>query len=113
MNRKELQEIKEENFNDYVYAKGGICLLFLYLNGDKHSMDAEPLLEKLNSEYEKELEVFKINGEENSMLMKGFMIRALPSLILFSNGRLMDIKTGVGTYEALLKFINRTLILPN
>lgn len=111
MNIKKLQEIKEANFNDYVYAKDGISLLFIYLEGDKYSIDAEELLEQLNREYEGDLEVFKLNGEENPMLIKGFMIRALPSLILFSNGRLMDIKTGVGTYESLLKFINRTLLL--
>lgn len=109
--KKELKEMAEEKFNEFVYGTEGIVILFLYLEGDKHSVEALPVMEKLNSIYEEELEVFKVNGEKNPMLIKGFMIRALPSLILFSNGRLMDVKTGVGNYEKTLNFIRRTIMI--
>lgn len=111
MSGRKLKEINQDEFNEYVYGKEGMSVLFLYLKDDKHSVDAEPVMEKLNKEFEKELEVYKINGEENELLMKGFMIRALPSLVIFDNGRLMDIKTGVGNYESLLRFIRRTTLI--
>lgn len=111
MEGKKIEEITQDEFNDYIYGKDGMAILFLYLEGDKHSVDAEPVMERLNKEFENELTVYKINGEKNELLMKGFLIRALPSLVIFDNGRLMDIKTGVGSYEGLLKFIRRTTLI--
>ena len=111
MEGKELKEITQDEFNEYIYGKDGMAVLFLYLQGDKHSVEAEPVMERLNKEFENDLTVYKINGEKNELLMKGFLIRALPSLVIFDSGRLMDIKTGVGSYEGLLKFIRRTTLI--
>ncbi len=108
---KKITSMVQDEFNEKVYGNEGLVILFLYLKGDKHSVEGEEVMEKLQDQFEDRLKIYKINGEENPMLVKGFMIRALPTLILFSNGILMDIKTGVGNFEAVEKFIRRTCLI--
>lgn len=109
--RKKISLMKEEEFNEKIYGDQGLVILFLYLEGDKHSVEGVEVMERLLGEYEDKLNIYKLNGEKSPMLVKGFMVRALPTLILFSNGILMDIKTGVGKYEAVERFIRRTCLI--
>ncbi len=109
--RREISLMVEEDFNEKVYGNEGLVILFLYLKGDKYSVEGEEVMEKLQGQFENKLKIYKLDGEESPMLVKGFMVRALPTLILFSGGILMDIKTGVGTFEAVERFIKRTCLI--
>ncbi len=109
--RKKISSMVEEEFNEKIYGNEGLVILYLYLDGDKHSVEGEEVMERVFGELEDKLKIYKLDGEKSPMIVKGFMIRALPTLILFSNGILMDIKTGVGTYESVEKFIRRTCLI--
>jgi thioredoxin 1 len=54
-----------------------------------------PILEKLSSELEGQVEIKKINIDENPETPTNFGIRSIPTMILFKDGKILDSKIGV------------------
>ncbi|HMB31841.1 MAG TPA: thioredoxin [Desulfohalobiaceae bacterium] len=53
-----------------------------------------PVLEELSKEYEGQLQVLKMNVDENPSTPTKYGIRAIPTLILFKNGDVVGQVTG-------------------
>lgn len=64
-----------------------------------------PIVEELASEYAGKLQVCKMNVDESSKVPAMFGIRAIPTLILFKDGEVVDQITGAvakSTLEAMI-----------
>ena len=73
-----------------------------------------PVLEKLQNEFNNKdfdnlISIKKINIEENPLMKKKFKIMSIPTLILFSNGKILKFFYGVKTYIELKKEILKYL----
>ncbi len=53
-----------------------------------------PVVDELASEYAGKLNVFKLNVDENPMTSSRYGIRAIPTLILFKDGQVLEQITG-------------------
>ena len=54
-----------------------------------------PILEELSNEMKNEINVVKINLDENQDLAMKYSIRSIPTLLLFKEGNLIDTKVGL------------------
>ncbi|HLS31799.1 MAG TPA: thioredoxin [Flavobacteriaceae bacterium] len=57
----------------------------------------EPILNEIEQHFQKELEVVRVDIDENKTLAKNFRIRSVPTLILFDNGEEVWRKSGLLT----------------
>ena len=54
-----------------------------------------PILEELSNEMKNEINVVKVNLDENQELAMRYSIRSIPTLLLFKAGNLIDTKVGL------------------
>ncbi len=68
-----------------------------------------PLIDNLADEYEGKVTMMKMNVDENTGTPGKFGIRAIPTLILFKNGEVVDQVTGAIGKNQLVDLINKAL----
>ena len=54
-----------------------------------------PILEELSNEMKNEINVVKVNLDDNQDLAMKYSIRSIPTLLLFKEGHLIDTKVGL------------------
>ena len=54
-----------------------------------------PILEELSNEMKNEINIVKVNLDENQDLAMKYSIRSIPTLLLFKEGHLIDTKVGL------------------
>lgn len=69
----------------------------------------EPVLEDLAQMYSGKVKVVRVNVEENPKLAKRYRITAIPHLMLFKDGDLVDDVLGMTSKERLSYSLDRTL----
>ncbi len=64
-----------------------------------------PIIEELAEEFEEQIKVGKLNTDENPNIAMQYGIRAIPTVILFKNGEVVDTRIGVQPKEALKQMV--------
>lgn len=64
-----------------------------------------PIIEELAEELGDRVKVGKLNTDENPNIAMRYGIRAIPTIILFKNGEVVDTRIGVQPKEALRQMI--------
>ncbi len=65
-----------------------------------------PSLEEISNEMEGKIKVVKLNIDENPELASQFGIRSIPTLAMFKDGAVADIKVGASPKTALSSWIS-------
>lgn len=66
-----------------------------------------PVIEELAQEYEGKVQVVKMNVDENQATPQKFGIRAIPTLILFKDGEVVEQITGAVAKSALQELLDK------
>ena len=69
----------------------------------------DPILHELADEYDDRLKIAKINIDENQQVTSQFKIRGIPTLMIFSEGKVQGMKVGAVTKGVLKGFIDETI----
>lgn len=82
-------EQEVNNFEQLISSSDLPVLAFFYapLSGPDHLMDS--VLEQVSNQI-KQLKIVKIDSEKNADLASQYQVHALPTLILFKNGKLVE-----------------------
>jgi len=64
-----------------------------------------PMIEELAEEFGEQIKVGKLNTDENPNIAMRYGIRAIPTIILFKNGEVVDTRIGVQPKEALKQMV--------
>lgn len=65
-----------------------------------------PIIEELATEMSERVKFGKLNTDENPNIAMRYGIRAIPTIMLFKNGDVVDTRIGVQPKEALRQMIN-------
>ena len=65
-----------------------------------------PVIDALAEEFAGKVSIVKMNVDESSLTPSKFGIRAIPTLILFKNGEVVDQITGASSKTSLVDFLN-------
>ena len=64
-----------------------------------------PIIEELAEEFDEQIKVGKLNTDENPNIAMRYGIRAIPTVILFKSGDVVDTRIGVQPKEALRQMV--------
>lgn len=68
-----------------------------------------PILEEIASEYADKLTVAKMNIDDNQETPKKYIVRGIPTLMIFKNGDIVGTKVGQASKSELTAFIDSTI----
>ena len=90
---KEIQIIKEEEFNELIIEKKETALVDFYAEWCGPCKMLAPILKEVSFEVEN-TKIYKVNIDDSFLLAKSFGVMSVPTLILFKNGE--EVKRVIG-----------------
>lgn len=107
----EARYITEASYNAEVVNNPGVTLLEMYTDSCGYCKQLNPVLDEIAKEYKGVIKVVKVNAEQERKLAMGFMLRGVPTLILFNDGRQLDMKAGAMSKEQIIAWMRNYIIL--
>lgn len=68
-----------------------------------------PIIDQVSEEMSDKLDIYKVNIDDNPETPSKFMVRGIPTLILFKDGKVIDTKVGSLSKSALSDWIKNNL----
>ncbi|MBU6140204.1 MAG: thioredoxin [Proteobacteria bacterium] len=66
-----------------------------------------PIVDEVAKDFEGKIAVFKCNVDENPETPSKYMVRGIPALIIFKDGKVVDTKVGSLPKPALIEWIRK------
>jgi thioredoxin 1 len=102
-----IKTFTDSNFD--VETKTGVVLVDFWAEWCGPCRRLAPTVEALAGEYDGRATVAKLNVDENPSVPSRFMIRGIPTLLLFKNGELAETMVGLAAKEDIAKLIDKHL----
>jgi thioredoxin 1 len=103
---------KVKNFTDTDFdqsVKDGVVLVDFWAEWCAPCRRLAPTVDQLAEEYNGRITVAKVNIDENPMVPSKFMIRGIPTLLLFKNGDLKETVVGLAGKDDLARLLDKHL----
>jgi thioredoxin 1 len=91
-------EVKDSTFDDFVKANK-IVIIDCWAPWCGPCRSLAPIIEELAKEFEGKIAFGKLNTDENESIPMRFNISAIPTLLVFKNGEMVDRIVGAGNKE--------------
>ena len=102
-----LKTLTDSNFDTEI--KNGVVLVDFWAEWCGPCRRIAPIVEELAGTYDGRATVAKMNVDENPSVPGRFMIRGIPTLLLFKDGQLADTLVGLAPKEDIAKLIEKHL----
>ena len=99
--------IDELNFRDFI-SENRFAVLDMWAEWCGPCMRVTPVIEELSTDYSGRIAFGKCNTDENQNLSASFSISAIPTLLFFSEGKMINRITGAYPKESIEKQIMTT-----
>lgn len=103
---------KVKNFTDTDFdqqVKDGVVLVDFWAEWCAPCRRLAPTVDQLAEEYTGRITVAKVNIDENPVVPSKFMIRGIPTLLLFKNGDLKETVVGLAGKDDLARLLDKHL----
>ena len=102
-------ELTDANFAAEVEKAKGVCLVDVWAEWCAPCQMIKPIVEELAAEYQGKAKIGKLDSDGNRNTAAKFSISAIPSLILFKDGKEVKRFVGVTAKDALKAAIDAAL----
>jgi thioredoxin 1 len=102
-----LKTLTDSNFDQE--TKDGVVLVDFWAEWCGPCRRLAPAVDALATEFEGRATVAKLNVDENPNVPGRFMIRGIPTLLLFKNGQLAETLVGLAPKEDIARMIEKHL----
>ncbi len=93
----------EENFNDLINKD--IVLVDFFANWCGPCRMLSPIIDEI-AEDRNDFDIVKVDVDQNPNLAQQYGVMSIPTLMIFKNGKVVDIKNGFIPKEMLVDWIN-------
>ena len=100
----------DSNFDEEV--KTGVVLIDFWAEWCGPCRRLAPTVDALATEYDGRATVAKMNVDENPNIPGRFMIRGIPTMLIFKNGELADQIVGLAAKEEIARKLDQQLLTP-
>lgn len=100
-----VSHINEKEFNDEVIKQKGVVLVDFFATWCPPCKMLAPVLEEI-SESRGNFKIVKINVDENLAISTKYDIRAVPTMIVFKDGKIVDTAYGYLPKEKVVDLLN-------
>jgi thioredoxin 1 len=97
----------ESNFNDEVLRANTPVLVDFWAEWCGPCKMIAPVLDELATEYDGKVKIAKVNIDEHQNLAAQFRITAIPTLLLFKNGQVLEQMVGAKSKRDLKASLDR------
>ncbi len=101
-----MRKINNDEFN-VLTKKEGIILVDFYANWCGPCKMLTPILEQFEEKTSGEVEIFKVDVDDNPELCGQFNITSIPTLLFFKNGNLIFKELGFRSLDYLMEILNK------
>jgi thioredoxin 1 len=102
-----IQNLTDADFDTSV--RSGVVLVDFWAEWCAPCRRIAPIVDDLAVQYDGRLTVAKVNIDENPMTPSKFMIRGIPTLLLFKDGDLKETVVGLANKDDLSRMIDKHL----
>lgn len=103
------KETTDNNFQKDVLESAKPVLVDFWAPWCGPCRQLSPIVDEVAKELEGKIEVFKCNVDDNPEVPSKFMVRGIPTLMIFKGGKLVDTKVGSLQKSALMQWIRDNL----
>jgi thioredoxin 1 len=107
MASEKVKTFTDSNFDDE--TKIGVVLVDFWAEWCGPCRRLAPAIDELANQFDGRATIAKVNVDENPNVPGRFMIRGIPTLLLFKNGNLEETVVGLAAKEDLARMIERHL----
>ena len=101
--------LTDKNFSEEVLKSQKVVLVDFWAEWCFPCKMMEPILEEIKNEFGDKIKIGKVNVDENPLIASSFMINAIPALILFKDGKVVERFTGVQAKVVLENAIKKVI----
>jgi thioredoxin 1 len=105
MASEKVKTVTDADFGESV--KSGLVLVDFWAEWCAPCRRLAPTVDQLAEDYNGKLTVAKMNVDENPMTPPNFMIRGIPTLLLFKDGDLKETVVGLADKADLVRIIDK------
>jgi thioredoxin 1 len=107
MASENVKTLTDADFGDSV--KNGVVLVDFWAEWCAPCRRLAPTVDQLAEEYNGRITVAKVDIDQNPMTPSKFMVRGIPTILLFKNGDLKETIVGLSSKDDLAKMIDKHL----
>jgi len=104
-----IRQVTDGNFDQVVLGSDVPVLVDFWAPWCGPCKMVTPILEELARDYEGKLSVVKYNTEQNQGVAGAMNIRSIPTMVMFKDGEVADIRIGASSRAALEGWVERTV----
>ncbi len=101
-------ELNESNFDSFV-QQNNVAIVDCWAPWCGPCRRMVPIIDELSVELAGKVGIAKLNTDENQAIAIRFNINAIPTLLVFKDGAIIDQLVGLRPKEALLEYIGKLL----
>jgi len=101
--------LTDQNFSEEVLKSSKSILVDFWAEWCMPCKMITPILKEIAEEFGEKIKIGKLNIDENPLISTTFLVDAIPTLILFKNGKIIQRFTGVQPKEIIVKAINSVI----
>ena len=104
-----IEEITDNNFKQNVLEINGVVVVDFWAQWCGPCRKLMPLMEQIQSEFQDEIKIYKIDADKNINSAKEYGISSLPTVLIFKNGEAKEIMAGMMQKSAIVSNIKKYL----
>jgi len=102
--------LNEANFKQEVLESSLPVLIDFWAGWCQPCHMIAPIVEEITADYEGKVKVGKVDVDANQQLAANYGLRSIPTLLLFKNGKVVDISIGVVPKQQVAQMIDKHLV---